>query len=94
MRIELALDHLLRRLHNRVADLRIEMAKRHVRFGRGPFHDAQRPHDGKRLLLPADLEIAQAALRLRAPIAVGSNLDGTERVGLDACFGHVSRPRD
>ena len=50
--------------------------------GRGAFDDAQRADDGQRLLLPADLEIAQRALRLRAPIAVGVHFDGAEGVGL------------
>ncbi len=39
---------------------------------------------GERLLLPADLEIAERALRLRAPVAVGGDLDGAEGVGLGA----------
>ena len=35
----------------------------------------------QRLLLPADLEIAERALGLRAPVAVGGHFDRPERVG-------------
>src|SRR6202000_2787670 len=38
--------------------------------------------------LPADLEIAQAALRLRAPITAVVNFDGPERVRFGAGLGH------
>ena len=37
----------------------------------------------------ADLEDTQRALRLRTPVAVGGDLDRTERIVLDARRGHV-----
>ena len=53
------------------------------------FHDdAQRLDDRRRLLLPADLEVAQRALGLRAPVAVRGDLDGSEGVGLGAGVRH------
>ncbi len=88
-----AVDDLLRRRDDGLADLFIEQAHCHVGLGRGALDDAQRAHDRQRLLLPPDLEIAKAALGLRAPVAVGGNLDGSERVGLGAGLGHVSRSR-
>jgi len=42
----------------------VQSAQRHVGLGGGALDDAQRPHDRGRLLLPADLEIAQGALGL------------------------------
>ena len=89
--VELALDDFLRRLDDGLAKLRVEPAKLHVDLGRGALDDAQRPHDRCRLLLPADLEIAERALRLRAPVSVAGNLDRAERVGLgpECLLGHV-----
>ena len=43
---------------------------------------------GRGLLFPADLEIAQRALGLGAPIAVSSHLDRSEGVGFGAGLGH------
>ena len=62
--------------------------KRHVCFGGGAFDDAERPHDSKRLLFPADLEISEGALRLRAPIAIVLDLDRAKSVGLGAGLRH------
>ncbi len=64
--------------------VRVEPAERHVGFGGGALDDAERAHDRFGLLLPADLEVAERALRLRAPILVGGHLDGAERIGLGA----------
>ena len=69
--VELAVDDFLRGLDDGLAELRVEPAELHVGFGGGALDDAERAHDRQRLLLPADLEIAERALRLRAPIAVG-----------------------
>ena len=80
--------------------LRVEPAEAHVRLGRSALDDAERAHDRLGLPLPADLEIAERALRLRAPIFVGRHLDGAESVGLGADLaatcgldrGHWSSP--
>ena len=81
MLVELAVDNFLRRLDDGLADRRIEPLQLHVGFGRRALDYAQRAHDRRRLLFPAYLEIAQRTLRLRTPIAVGGDLDGTERIG-------------
>jgi hypothetical protein len=52
-------------------------------------------HDRGGLLFPTDLEIAQRALRLRAPIFGGIDLDGAKGVGFSsggflAGIGHVA----
>ena len=94
MVVELAVDHLLRGLDDRLADLRVEPLQFHVGFGSGALDDAERTHDGERLLLPAYLEIAERALRLRAPIAVGRHFDRAERVCLGARSSHLVLPVD
>ncbi len=63
--VQLAVDHLLRGLDDDLADLPIELAQSHVGFRGRPLDDAERLHDGQRLLLPTDPEIAQRTLRLR-----------------------------
>ena len=68
----------------------VEALQLHVGFGGGALDDAERADDGGGLLLPADLEIAQRALRLGAPIAVVLDFDRTEGVGFGAGLaGHV-----
>ena len=71
-----------------LADFRVEPAEIHVHLGGGALDDAERADDGQRLLFPADLEIAERALRLRAPIAVGGDLDRAEGVGFGAGGRH------
>src|SRR5712671_4622177 len=88
MIVALAIDHLLRVANDDGAKLCIEMAQSHIGFGGCAFHDTQRAHDGERLPLQADFEIAERTLGLRAPITVGIDLDGAERVGLGAGFCH------
>ena len=87
MIIQLAVNHFLGRGDDGLADGLVQPTQRHIGFGGGALDDAQRPHDGQGLFLPADLEIAQAALGLGAPIAVGSDFDRAEGVGLSAT-GH------
>ena len=61
-----------------------------VGLGGGALDDTQGADDRQRLLFPADLEVAQAALSLRAPVAVGGDFDGAEGVGFDARGGHAA----
>ena len=63
-------------LNDRVAELFVELAQSHVGFGRGALDDAEGAHDRCRLPLPTDLEIAEAALGLRAPVAIGGTSMG------------------
>ena len=88
MIVELAVDHLLRGLHDGLADGLVEAAQRHVGLCRRALHDAQGADHGQGLPLPADLEIAQGPLGLGAPIAAGINLNGSERVGFGTGLGH------
>src|ERR1043165_6449377 len=92
MRVELALDHLLRGGDDFFAELCVEVAKVRVRLGRSALDDTQRTHQGQRLLLPADLEIVQRSLRLRTPITVNRNLYGSKGIGFGARLnlGHGS----
>ena len=93
MVVELAVDDLLGGLDDHFAELRIELAKAHVGLGAGALHDAERANNGLRLLLPADLEVAERTLGLGAPVLVTFDLDGSERVALGAGLGgHVKHP--
>ena len=82
--VELAVDHLLRGLADRLGELGIELAEPHVDPGRRELDDAERADQRRRHALAADLEVLQRALGLGAPVAVGLDLDRAERVGLDA----------
>ena len=94
MPVELALDDLLRGLDDRLAKLGVEPPERHICLGSGTFDDAKGAHDCGRLLLPADLEVCQRALGLRAPVAVRRHFNRSESVGLGAGFlhGHARGP--
>src|SRR5262245_6422162 len=84
MLVELAVDHLLRGGNDGPADLWLEPLQRHVGFGGRALDDTQRADDRLGLSLPTDLEIAEAALRLRAPVLVGGHLDAAEAIGFSA----------
>jgi hypothetical protein len=60
--------------------LGIQQTQRMVDRGRGLLDLRQRGNDLARLLLAADVEVLQRALRLRAPEPVGRNVDGAEGV--------------
>ncbi len=91
VRVELAFHNLVRGGDDGLADGRVELAEVHVGLGGGALDDAERADNRQRLLLPADAEILERALRLRAPILVGRNLDGTEGVGFDShCGRHLA----
>jgi hypothetical protein len=47
-----------------------------VGLGAGALDDAERADDGHGLLFPADREIHDRALGLRAPVLVGGHLEG------------------
>ena len=76
--VELAGDDFLRRGNDGVGERRVEQAQRAVGFGRGFFDDAERADQRQRHAFAADLEIAKAALRLRAPIMIHGDFDGAE----------------
>ena len=99
MAAERAVDHFLRGAHDGAAAFVIERSERHIGFGRRALDDAHRAHERRRHAVLADAEIADRALRLRAPIAFGGHIDRPERVGFGAGFlrrrfaGHDDRPR-
>ncbi|MNT14457.1 hypothetical protein D3C72_1494650 [compost metagenome] len=87
---QLAVDDFLCGRDDGVADLGVEACKRHVGAGRCLLDDAERANDRGGLLFPADLEVAERALRLRAPIAIGLNFNGSKCIGFRACGCHQS----
>ncbi len=94
MLVELAVDDLLGGLDDGLADLGLQHAERHVGLGGGPLDDAERADHGLGLALPADLEVAEAALRLRAPVLVVGDFERAEGVGFGAGgLGHRGGPQ-
>ncbi len=88
MRVEFALDDLLRGFDNRFADFGVELAEAHVGFSRRALDDAEGADDGRGLLFPADLEVAERAFGLCAPVARSINGDFAKGIGLNAGLGH------
>jgi hypothetical protein len=87
--VQFVVDHFLRGVDDGLTEFLVELAKRHVGLGGGALDDAERADDRGGLLLPTDLEIAEAALSLRAPIRVCGNVNGALCVGFDASIGHL-----
>ena len=94
MPVELAVDDLVRRLHDRLGAPRVERAEREIGLGGGALDDGERGDQRARHALLADAEILARALGLRAPIAVGRHLDRPEAVGFGAGFhfGSITFP--
>src|SRR3974390_632564 len=88
MLVELAVDHFLGGSRDYVAELRVELPQRDICDRGGALYHAQTANDGGRHALAADAEILERSLRLRTPIAVRGNFDGTEGVGLSARLRH------
>jgi hypothetical protein len=88
--VELAGDDFVRRRDDQLGEVGFELTQLGVRLRRRPLQDPERAHDrpphheGG----PADREVVQAALGLRAPVAVRLDHDRSQAVGLDAC-AHV-----
>ena len=81
--VELALDHLARGADDRVRPARVDEAELAIGLGCGQLDDAERMHERNRHAVFPNTEILPGALGLRAPIAVGGDLDRTKAVGLD-----------
>ena len=88
MIIKLAIDHLLRRRNHGIGQVRGQFAACLIRLGTGAFDHPKGAHDGNGLFLPPNGEVHQAALCLRAPIAVGRNLQRAKTIGFGAGLGH------
>ena len=80
MIVKLTRDHFGGGLHNRIAQRLVELALRHVHGCSRLFDDTQSADDSDGLFLPADGEVHQAALGLRAPILVGGHVQGAKAV--------------
>eukprot|EP01136_Pigoraptor_vietnamica_P003255 Opistho-1_new@32269 len=82
---QLAADDLVGRLHDGISDLRVE-AKLHVDLCRRLLENTEGLDEGlgHALTVTANLKVLERALRLRAPVTVGGDVDGTERVLLSA----------
>src|SRR5258705_8575957 len=81
MIVELALDHLARGADDGAGAALVEQTKFAIGFRRCELDDAERTNDRHRHPVMADTEILPRSLRLRAPVAIGGNLDRTEAVG-------------
>src|SRR5580704_9544160 len=92
MIVELAVDDLLRRLHDGFCPAGIERSERQLGFRRGALDDGERPDDRARHALLADTEIIARTLGLRAPVAVRRHFDRAERIGFGAGL-HFFRKR-
>ena len=66
----------------------VENAQRHIGQRGGFFHQHLRVHHRQRHGLTGEMEVMQAALRLRAPQHVVGHVDLAHRVVFDAEFGH------
>ena len=93
--VELARDDLVGRTHDEVGDVGGQLAELAVRLRRTLLEDAEGtdhrapPHER----VTPDGEVLDAALCLRAPVAVGGDLDGAHRVRFGPvcrCVRHVS----
>ena len=82
--VELAIDHFLSRRDDYVRESFIELAEGGIRLRRALLDDAKRMDKRQRHPLAADLEVAEASLRLSAPVVIGWHFDRAECVGLGA----------
>ena len=84
MIVELALDDLARGADDGAGTALVEKSEVAVGFGCGELDDAERMDDCDRHAILADAEILPRAFGLRAPIAVGGDLDRSEAIGFGA----------
>ena len=84
MIVELALDDFLGGLHHQPGFLGRELAEFLVDFGAGALEQAEGADDGARHPIESDREVQQRALGLRAPVAIGGDLDRAHAVGFGA----------
>src|SRR5690606_3025124 len=92
--VELAADDLVGGHDDRLGEVRVEPAVGGVHERSGLLHVAVGVVDGLRHAVFADREVDQRPLRLRAPVALGRDLDGAHRVVLDAGAARAGADRD
>ncbi len=88
--VKLAVDHFSCGGGNRVADLGAHVPLVDIDQGTGFLDDAKRADDRNGLAFPANREILDRPLCLRAPIFVGGNIQRAKAVGFNADCGHHS----
>ena len=81
-----ALGHLVGGLLDQGGQVGVELAQVAVDRGRRALQDPEGPDQGLRHGLAADVEVVQRALRLRAPVPVGGDLDLPHAVAFDPVF--------
>ncbi len=88
--VEVPRDHFLRRLDDEIRPPFVKPAEIVVRQRRGLLDRSEGMHDLDRNAIVADREVLERALRLRAPVAVGGDLDLTQTVRLYAPDRHTT----
>ena len=84
MLVQAPVDDLLRGVPDRFGHVAGEIAQLSIDRGRALLDEAQRPDQGPRQALGADLEVLERALGLRSPVPVRRHLDLAHAVPLDA----------
>ena len=92
--VQLAVDHLLPRIGDRLAEVFFQGAERDIGQGRGALLNAESADERQWHALAADLEVAEAALRLGAPVTVGRYRDGAHAVGFGSGLGRLCHEGD
>ncbi len=87
MIVELAVDHFARGADDGAGAALVEQPEFAIGFGGSQLDDAERVNDRHRHPVMADAEVLPGTFGLRAPVAVGGNIDRTEAVGLGARGG-------
>ena len=86
--VELAFGHFQRRRRNGLAQLRLDVVECDIGQRGRPLDDTQRAHQRLGHGFRADLEVAERALGLGAPIFVGGDLQRAKAVGFGARTRH------
>src|SRR6185369_15158234 len=84
--VELTLNDLITRLHDQLRLVRRQLAKLFIHERGGLLEYAEGSNHLPRHPFVADIEMMKRTLRLRPPIAITGNLDGTHRVGFYSGF--------
>ena len=84
MLVQAPVDDLLRGVPDRFGHVAGEIAQLSIDRGRALLDEAQRPDQGPRQALGADLEVLERALGLRSPVPIRRHLDLAHAVPLDA----------
>jgi hypothetical protein len=86
MTVEFAVDHLAGRARNGARATLVEQAELTVGLRGGQLDDTKCADQRRWHLLLADPEVLPRSFGLCAPVAIGRDLDGTERIRFSAGF--------